>query len=635
LRRQLASLQAGAGQPDLSALSSGERGMVESACGYDRRMNGPAAYYNCLRRQLASLQAGAGQPDLSALSSGERGMVESACGYDRRMNGPAAYYNCLRRQLASLQAGAGQPDLSALSSEERGMVESACGYDRRMNGPAAYYNCLRRQLASFSQDRTPRSVVETADKDSTPLSETPKVVEAPKVAEAPRVAETHKVAEDIIAVALKEDETQLCQDNLTAECHALFLRSIHYRSVTLTPSGQSGLIVELSAPAFCGSGGCSIYVLRKTSSGYATVLEELGSLDGLQVATAMNNGYYDLTRRGKISASRYIWTGSKYVSSATTDSALDVTNEPLPSPHPSPNPESPSSGGGVAWVLAGFLMIGAFARVLYKRSNLQKCPRCGSLNKAGSEDCTICAAKEAESARRASAQRAAEQRAAEQREWAEEQRYAREQQEKERHRARTLADLHQLTGPQFENLIASLFRKDGYTVRHCGGSGDEGIDLVLVMGQVKDVVQCKRWKSGIGSPVVREFYGALMHAVARHGFIITTASFSESARDFARGKPISLISGAEILGWINGTYSSRDQETTRPYTNSDSKTFDPYAVLGINRNATQEEIRAAYRREMVNYHPDKVAHLGKELRDLAKTKAQEINRAYQELARSQ
>ncbi|MGB8131223.1 MAG: restriction endonuclease [Candidatus Angelobacter sp.] len=473
-----------------------------------------------------------------------------------------------------------------------------------------------------------------ADKDSTPLSETPRVGEAPKVAEAPRVAETLKVAEDAIAVTLKEDEARFCQENRDPECHSLFLRSIHYRSVTLAPSGQNGLIVELSAPYFCGSGGCSVYVLKKTSSGYATVLEELGSLDGFQVITSTNNGYYDLTRSGKISSSRYKWTGSKYISIATTDSALDITNEPVkPSPHPSPTPGTPSSDGEIVWVVIALLVIGVFARALYKKANLQKCAQCGSLTKAGTGDCPVCAAIRAEASRRASEQRAAEQRAAEQR--ANEQRYAREQQEKDAHRANTLAELHRLTGPQFESLIASLFRKDGYTVRHCGGTGDEGIDLVLVMGEEKDVVQCKRWKGGIGSAVVREFYGSLMHAVARHGFIITTASFSESARAFARGKPISLISGAEILGWINGTYSSRDQGATRPNISSDSKPFDPYAVLGISRNASPEEIRAAYRREMVNYHPDKVAHLGKELRDLAKTKAQEINRAYQELARSQ
>lgn len=114
--------------------------------------------------------------------------------------------------------------------------------------------------------------------------------------------------------------------------------------------------------------------------------------------------------------------------------------------------------------------------------------------------------------------------------------------------------------------------------------------------------------------------------------IITAASFSQSARDFARGKPISLISAAEILRWVDGTYSSRDQGVIRPHAKSETSAFDPYAVLGVSPNASPEEIRAAYRREMVNDHPDKVAHLGKELQEFAKTKAQEINRAYEELA---
>lgn len=59
--------------------------------------------------------------------------------------------------------------------------------------------------------------------------------------------------------------------------------------------------------------------------------------------------------------------------------------------------------------------------------------------------------------------------------------------------------------------------------------------------------------------------------------------------------------------------------------------FDPYVVLGVARNASKEQIRAAYLRQMAKYHPDKVAHLGDDLQELAKLKAQAINRAYEEL----
>ena len=56
--------------------------------------------------------------------------------------------------------------------------------------------------------------------------------------------------------------------------------------------------------------------------------------------------------------------------------------------------------------------------------------------------------------------------------------------------------------------------------------------------------------------------------------------------------------------------------------------FDPYAVLGVARTASKEEIRAAYKDAMTKYHPDKVAHLGEELQDVAREKAQALNRAY-------
>jgi len=56
--------------------------------------------------------------------------------------------------------------------------------------------------------------------------------------------------------------------------------------------------------------------------------------------------------------------------------------------------------------------------------------------------------------------------------------------------------------------------------------------------------------------------------------------------------------------------------------------FDPREVLGVGASASSDEIRTAYRARMQEYHPDKVAHLGDELQQLAHEKAQEIQRAY-------
>jgi len=60
-----------------------------------------------------------------------------------------------------------------------------------------------------------------------------------------------------------------------------------------------------------------------------------------------------------------------------------------------------------------------------------------------------------------------------------------------------------------------------------------------------------------------------------------------------------------------------------------------HEVLKISRGATPEEIQRAYRYLMQQYHPDKVATLGDELKAVAERKSREINAAYEEAMRQQ
>lgn len=56
-----------------------------------------------------------------------------------------------------------------------------------------------------------------------------------------------------------------------------------------------------------------------------------------------------------------------------------------------------------------------------------------------------------------------------------------------------------------------------------------------------------------------------------------------------------------------------------------------YATLGIDRNATDEEIKKAYRKMAVENHPDKVGHLGEDIRKAAEEKFTHINLAYEKI----
>lgn len=58
---------------------------------------------------------------------------------------------------------------------------------------------------------------------------------------------------------------------------------------------------------------------------------------------------------------------------------------------------------------------------------------------------------------------------------------------------------------------------------------------------------------------------------------------------------------------------------------------DPYKVLGLDSNATDEEIKKAYRRLAMKYHPDRVENLGEEMKKNAEAQFREINEAYETL----
>ncbi len=58
--------------------------------------------------------------------------------------------------------------------------------------------------------------------------------------------------------------------------------------------------------------------------------------------------------------------------------------------------------------------------------------------------------------------------------------------------------------------------------------------------------------------------------------------------------------------------------------------FDPYAVLGVARNASAAEIRTAYLGLVARYHPDH--HQGNPLEGLAADKMSELNQAWEILS---
>jgi len=81
--------------------------------------------------------------------------------------------------------------------------------------------------------------------------------------------------------------------------------------------------------------------------------------------------------------------------------------------------------------------------------------------------------------------------------------------------------------------------------------------------------------------------------------------------------------------------SHQYQDQTKQETPKDSvpKEENPYTVLNVSLNAPWEQISAAYRKMAQMYHPDKVAGLAPEYREIAERRMKAINAAYERLKR--
>jgi restriction system protein len=107
----------------------------------------------------------------------------------------------------------------------------------------------------------------------------------------------------------------------------------------------------------------------------------------------------------------------------------------------------------------------------------------------------------------------------------------------------------------FEHLIREIFEKEfassGGEVKVTQASRDGGVDAVAfdpdpIRGG-KIVIQAKRYAYTVGVAAVRDLYGTVMNEGATKGILVTTSDYGPDAYAFASGKPLTLLSGSNLL----------------------------------------------------------------------------------------
>jgi restriction system protein len=109
----------------------------------------------------------------------------------------------------------------------------------------------------------------------------------------------------------------------------------------------------------------------------------------------------------------------------------------------------------------------------------------------------------------------------------------------------------------FEHLIREVFElefaKSGAEVKVTRASRDSGVDAIVfdpdpIRGG-KIVLQAKRYVNTVDVSAVRDLFGTIQNEGANKGILITTSGFGGDSYEFAKGKPITLMNGQNLL-WL-------------------------------------------------------------------------------------
>ncbi|WP_225826938.1 restriction endonuclease [Streptomyces naphthomycinicus] len=152
-------------------------------------------------------------------------------------------------------------------------------------------------------------------------------------------------------------------------------------------------------------------------------------------------------------------------------------------------------------------------------------------------------------------------------------------------------DLYDMDPIAFESLVADLFRAMGMQAVTTQRSNDGGVDVEALdpapIRGGKIVVQVKRYRNTVPPTAVRDLYGTVQDVGANKGVLVTTSGFGPGSHTFARGKPLELIPGSELVDLLHrhglhGRLGEGGRPTpTQPEPSAPANPADDYNVLGM------------------------------------------------------
>jgi hypothetical protein len=101
-------------------------------------------------------------------------------------------------------------------------------------------------------------------------------------------------------------------------------------------------------------------------------------------------------------------------------------------------------------------------------------------------------------------------------------------------------------GIDFEYWVADRFNEKNWSAQVTQGSGDQGVDVVVNIGDLRVAVQCKLYTGSVGNKAVQEVLAGMSFFDLDRGVIISTGKNTKSAHALAKKNKILLLAPQDI-----------------------------------------------------------------------------------------
>jgi restriction system protein len=113
-----------------------------------------------------------------------------------------------------------------------------------------------------------------------------------------------------------------------------------------------------------------------------------------------------------------------------------------------------------------------------------------------------------------------------------------------------LSQVSAMSGGQFEVFTAQIFRTMGYDATVLGGSGDQGVDIIIVGEDFRVAVQCKNYKKAVGNKPVQEVYAGARHHGCNRAWVVAPMGYTKGAHELAASVGVLLFDANAMRQWI-------------------------------------------------------------------------------------